>query len=91
MAAAGNAPPDDDAAAHEAAVGVALARRWLDTIAREVAARADELTRLDSDIGDADHGVNLTCYQGLQCVSIFLIVATNSFVLSGLIKIGSRS
>src|SRR6185437_1762440 len=38
----------------------ALARRWFDAIARAVADRADYLTQLDSAIGDADHGVNLT-------------------------------
>ncbi|HSS68040.1 MAG TPA: dihydroxyacetone kinase subunit DhaL [Nocardioidaceae bacterium] len=43
----------------EATVDVAALRGWLDTFAEEVAANRDLLTRLDSEIGDADHGSNL--------------------------------
>ncbi|MEV4415689.1 hypothetical protein AB0J67_27570, partial [Catellatospora sp. NPDC049609] len=38
---------------------VALARAWLDAAAAAIAARGDELTRLDAAIGDSDHGVNM--------------------------------
>jgi dihydroxyacetone kinase-like protein len=40
-------------------VDVALTKAWIQAIAAAVDARADELTQLDSAIGDADHGVNL--------------------------------
>jgi dihydroxyacetone kinase-like protein len=43
----------------EATVDVAALRAWLGTFAEEVAANRDLLTRLDSEIGDADHGANL--------------------------------
>jgi dihydroxyacetone kinase-like protein len=46
----------DDVAA---TVGIASLRAWLGVFAEEVAANRDLLTRLDSDIGDADHGANL--------------------------------
>jgi dihydroxyacetone kinase-like protein len=39
---------------------VALARDWVAAIAAAVEAEAQELTRLDTAIGDGDHGVNLT-------------------------------
>jgi phosphoenolpyruvate---glycerone phosphotransferase subunit DhaL len=35
------------------------ARRWLELLAEALAERADELTRLDAAIGDADHGTNM--------------------------------
>jgi dihydroxyacetone kinase-like protein len=38
---------------------VRSARRWLELLADTLAERADELTRLDSAIGDADHGTNM--------------------------------
>jgi phosphoenolpyruvate---glycerone phosphotransferase subunit DhaL len=38
---------------------IALARAWVAAIASAVADNAEYLTRLDSAIGDADHGVNL--------------------------------
>jgi dihydroxyacetone kinase-like protein len=40
-------------------VDVALALAWLRAAAGAVAAESDRLTRLDSAIGDGDHGVNL--------------------------------
>jgi dihydroxyacetone kinase-like protein len=40
-------------------VDVALALAWLRAAAGAVAAGSDQLTRLDSAIGDGDHGVNL--------------------------------
>jgi len=48
-------------------VDIPLAHRWLDAVAHAVADRADHLTQLDSAIGDADHGVNLT--RGFAAVS----------------------
>ena len=41
------------------ALDVGLLRRWLSGFADDVADHRDELTRLDSAIGDADHGANL--------------------------------
>lgn len=38
----------------------AFVRRWIDEIARGVEEERDHLTQLDSAIGDADHGVNLS-------------------------------
>jgi len=40
-------------------VGPAELGRWLRAFADEVTNHADELTRLDSEIGDADHGSNM--------------------------------
>lgn len=40
-------------------VGSAALERWLRTFADEVRSHADELTALDSAIGDADHGANM--------------------------------
>ena len=40
-------------------MGSAELGRWLRTFADEVTDHADELTRLDSEIGDADHGSNM--------------------------------
>jgi dihydroxyacetone kinase-like protein len=38
----------------------AFVRRWIDEIAQSIEQERDHLTRLDSAIGDADHGVNLS-------------------------------
>jgi dihydroxyacetone kinase-like protein len=40
---------------------------WLDEASAAIAAEADHLTRLDSAIGDGDHGVNLT--RGFRAVT----------------------
>ena len=47
-------------------VDVAVLDRWLRTFAALVGEHRDELTRLDSAIGDADHGANLD--RGLTAV-----------------------
>jgi dihydroxyacetone kinase-like protein len=39
-------------------------RRWIEAFASRVAESKDELTRLDSAIGDADHGINMN--RGMQ-------------------------
>jgi phosphoenolpyruvate---glycerone phosphotransferase subunit DhaL len=44
----------------KAALDAAFVRRWIDGIAAGVEEERDHLTRLDSAIGDADHGVNLS-------------------------------
>ncbi|MFC4065268.1 dihydroxyacetone kinase subunit DhaL [Actinoplanes subglobosus] len=49
---------------------VTLATAWLRAVADSVAAEADELTRLDSAIGDGDHGVNLR--RGFTAVTALL-------------------
>ena len=41
-------------------------RRWIEAFASRVAESRDELTRLDSAIGDADHGINMN--RGMQAV-----------------------
>jgi dihydroxyacetone kinase-like protein len=41
-------------------------RRWIEVFASRVAESKDELTRLDSAIGDADHGINMN--RGMQAV-----------------------
>lgn len=47
-------------------VGSAELGRWLRSFADEVTDHADELTRLDSEIGDADHGSNMR--RGMKAV-----------------------
>ncbi|BEL02080.1 dihydroxyacetone kinase subunit DhaL [Actinoplanes sichuanensis] len=51
-------------------VDVTLAITWLRAVADSVAADADELTKLDSAIGDGDHGVNLR--RGFTAVTALL-------------------
>jgi len=43
-----------------AGIDAAFIRRWMEEIAAGVEAERDHLTQLDSAIGDADHGVNLS-------------------------------
>ncbi len=47
-------------------VDVAALRRWISAFAAAVATHQEELTRLDSAIGDADHGSNLA--RGMKAV-----------------------
>ncbi|GIE74196.1 dihydroxyacetone kinase subunit L [Actinoplanes philippinensis] len=49
---------------------VVLATAWLRAVAESVTADADELTKLDSAIGDGDHGVNLR--RGFTAVTALL-------------------
>jgi phosphoenolpyruvate---glycerone phosphotransferase subunit DhaL len=46
--------------AEEAGVDIPLARSWIVAVAAAVHEQADYLTQLDSAIGDADHGVNMS-------------------------------
>ena len=39
---------------------------WIRAVAGEISARKEELTALDSAIGDADHGINMD--RGMQAV-----------------------
>jgi phosphoenolpyruvate---glycerone phosphotransferase subunit DhaL len=55
-----------DAEPEVATVDVPALRAWLGDYAREIAANRDLLTRLDSAIGDADHGSNFD--RGLAAV-----------------------
>src|SRR5687768_10423117 len=48
------------------AVGYQDVRRWIEVYAERVAESKDELTRLDSAIGDGDHGINMN--RGMQAV-----------------------
>jgi phosphoenolpyruvate---glycerone phosphotransferase subunit DhaL len=47
-------------------VGVDAVSRWVEEFARAVGERKQELTRLDSAIGDGDHGTNMD--RGMQAV-----------------------
>src|SRR4051812_41771893 len=38
---------------------IVQARAWVEAIAAAIAAQADQLTELDSAIGDGDHGANM--------------------------------
>jgi dihydroxyacetone kinase-like protein len=44
----------------EAALDTGFVRRWVEEIAASIEQERDHLTQLDSAIGDADHGVNLS-------------------------------
>jgi dihydroxyacetone kinase-like protein len=48
------------------AVDAEAVRQWIRTFGERVAERKDELTRLDSAIGDADHGINMD--RGMKAV-----------------------
>jgi dihydroxyacetone kinase-like protein len=69
-------PTDRLEADLEATVDVASLRAWLGTFAEEVAANRDLLTRLDSEIGDADHGANL--HRGMTKVMAVLDEASQA-------------
>lgn len=45
-------------------------RAWIHEAARSVTDNADHLTRLDSAVGDADHGINMR--RGLQAAVAML-------------------
>jgi len=60
-----------------------LARSWLDRFAEAVTANAAELTRLDSAIGDADHGTNMD--RGLRAVRE-RVLTQDGFDLSTIFK-----
>lgn len=55
-----------DTSSTPALAGVSQLQAWLAAFAEEVAGHRDLLTRLDSAIGDADHGANLD--RGMQAV-----------------------
>jgi phosphoenolpyruvate---glycerone phosphotransferase subunit DhaL len=54
----------------DTAVDIASLRAWLGGFAEEVADNRDLLTRLDSEIGDADHGANM--HRGMTKVTAAL-------------------
>jgi dihydroxyacetone kinase-like protein len=68
-------------------VDVTLARDWMRAAAGAVAADADRLTRLDSAIGDGDHGVNLN--RGFTAVVAALEKSPPETVSEVLIKAGA--
>ena len=45
---------------------VDLFRRWIDNLAQVIGEQADVLTRLDAEIGDGDHGINM--WRGMRSV-----------------------
>jgi len=61
----------------------ATARRWLELLGDELSARAEELTRLDAAIGDADHGTNMA--RGFRAVREKALAQDHPDV-SGLLK-----
>src|SRR4051812_25212631 len=75
------------AGAEETDVDVEQARRWIEAMADAVAQRADELTALDSAIGDSDHGVNLR--RGFTAVREALAAAGPEDVGAVLVKTGT--
>jgi dihydroxyacetone kinase-like protein len=50
----------------DARIDVDGLRRWLTVFAGSIAAQKEVLTRLDAEIGDADHGTNM--HRGMQAV-----------------------
>jgi dihydroxyacetone kinase-like protein len=62
---------------------VGVARGWLDRFGETVTANAAELTRLDSAIGDADHGTNMS--RGFRAVRE-RVLTQDGFDLSTLFK-----
>jgi phosphoenolpyruvate---glycerone phosphotransferase subunit DhaL len=65
----------------------ALARDWMRAAAEAIAAGADGLTRLDSAIGDGDHGVNLQ--RGFTAVVAALEKSPPETVSEVLVKSGA--
>ncbi|HSR22196.1 MAG TPA: dihydroxyacetone kinase subunit DhaL, partial [Candidatus Eisenbacteria bacterium] len=59
------------------------ARRWLELLADTLTEHADELTRLDAAIGDADHGTNMA--RGFRAVRERALSGSGADV-SGLLK-----
>ncbi|MFI1988446.1 dihydroxyacetone kinase subunit DhaL [Actinoplanes sp. NPDC020271] len=64
-----------------------LARKWMEAAAAAIAAGADRLTRLDSAIGDGDHGANLN--RGFTAVVATLEKAPPESVSEVLVKAGT--
>src|ERR1700730_14768441 len=62
---------------------VGMAPGWLDRVGETVTANAAELTRLDSAIGDADHGTNMS--RGFRAVRE-RVLTQDGFDLSTLFK-----
>ena len=56
----------------KAALDAGFVRRWVEEIAASIERERDHLTQLDSAIGDADHGVNLS--RGFTAVMAKLVV-----------------
>jgi dihydroxyacetone kinase-like protein len=66
---------------------IVQARAWIEAIAAAVADQADELTRLDSAIGDADHGANMR--RGFTAVVAALASLEPATVGDVLVKTGT--
>ncbi|WP_221322431.1 dihydroxyacetone kinase subunit DhaL [Actinoplanes sp. L3-i22] len=66
---------------------VTLARDWMRSAAALIAADVDRLTRLDSEIGDGDHGVNLN--RGFTAVLAALDKTPPETVSEVLVKSGT--
>jgi dihydroxyacetone kinase-like protein len=70
------------------ATDVALRRRLIETVARAVIAHADELTALDSAIGDGDHGANMK--RGFEAVLADLDTLTTKPLPEALKAVGMQ-
>jgi dihydroxyacetone kinase-like protein len=68
-------------------VDIAVTRDWIARIATAIADQADYLTQLDSAIGDADHGVNMS--RGFTAVTDVLDAFEAATVGDVLVKVGT--
>jgi dihydroxyacetone kinase-like protein len=68
-------------------VDIAVTRDWIARIATAIADQADYLTQLDSAIGDADHGVNMS--RGFTAVTEALAEFEAATVGDVLVKVGA--
>jgi dihydroxyacetone kinase-like protein len=68
-------------------VDIAVTRDWIARIATAIADQADYLTQLDSAIGDADHGVNMS--RGFAAVTEALAEFEAATVGDVLVKVGT--
>lgn len=66
---------------------IPLTRAWISRVATTIADQADYLTQLDSAIGDADHGVNMS--RGFAAVTDLLESAAVTTVGDLLVKVGT--
>jgi dihydroxyacetone kinase-like protein len=83
----GRAGPHPRPALGRLTVDVTLARNWMRAAAAAIAADVDRLTRLDSAIGDGDHGVNLN--RGFTAVIAALDQTPPATVSEVLVKAGA--
>ena len=69
-------------------VNARLQKMLIETVAQQVIAHADELTRLDQAIGDGDHGINMR--RGFEAVLSELPVLSEKSLPEALKAIGTK-